>query len=299
MFHHEVSIEKSTNVRVSILQQFNSILSRLSRPLAAKLAERLFVTPISTRQPARESAWAEGAERTRIPSPLGPIPVWVWGEGPETVVLVHGWSGRGLQLGAFVEPLVARGFRVVTHDAPGHGVARGRTSSMPAFAATLGAVGRRFGPVAAVIAHSLGSTAAIYALAQRELVADRFIAISPAARLHAIRERFGEMTGFTPSVIDRMRLAFEDRLGFNWENSEPLRLAPEMAMPSMVIHDAKDRFIPHSEGAELADAWPDGQLITTTGLGHHRILRDSTVIDSVLSFILESSEENYLERKAS
>jgi pimeloyl-ACP methyl ester carboxylesterase len=299
MFHHEVSTEKSTNVRVSILQQFNSILSRLSRPLAAKLAERLFVTPISTRQPARESAWAEGAERTRIPSPLGPIPVWVWGEGPETVVLVHGWSGRGLQLGAFVEPLVARGFRVVTHDAPGHGVAHGRTSSMPAFAATLGAVGRRFGPVAAVIAHSLGSTAAIYALAQRELVADRFIAISPAARLHAIRERFGEMTGFTPSVIDRMRLAFEDRLGFNWETSEPLRLAPEMAMPSMVIHDAKDRFIPHSEGAELADAWPDGQLITTTGLGHHRILRDSTVIDSVLSFILESSEENYLERKAS
>lgn len=299
MFHHEVSKEKSTNVRVNLFRRFNSALSRLAPSLAARLAERLFVTPIPTRRPAREERWAEGTERITIPSPLGPIPVWVWGTGPETVVLVHGWSGRGLQLAAFVEPLVAHGFRVVTYDAPGHGDSRGRTSSMPAFAATLGAVGRWFGPISAVVAHSLGSTAAIYALAHRELVAERFVAVSPAARLHTIRERFGEMTGFTPPVIDRMRVAFEGRLGFDWEASEPLRLAPEMAMPSIVIHDSGDRFIPHSEGAELADLWPDGQLMTTSGLGHHRILRDPTVIDSVLTFIKEPSEEDYMERKAS
>jgi len=299
MFEHQVLNEKSTNVRLKLFQQFNSVFCRLAPTFAARLAERLFVTPISTRRPDREAAWTGGAERTTIASPLGPIPVWAWGDGSEAVVLVHGWSGRGLQLAAFVEPLVARGFRVVTYDAPGHGDAHGRTSSMPAFAATLGVIGRRFGPVAAVIAHSLGSPAAIYALAQRELVAERFVAISPAARLDAIRERFGEMTGFTPSVVDRMRAAFEDRLGFDWEASEPLRLAPEMAMPSVVIHDADDRFIPHSEGAELADAWPDGRLITTAGLGHHRILRDPTVIDSVLSFISESSTESYMERRAS
>jgi pimeloyl-ACP methyl ester carboxylesterase len=225
--------------------------------------------------------------------------VWVWGDGPQTIVLVHGWSGRGLQLGAFVGPLVASGFRVVTYDSPGHGEAHGRTSSMPAFAATLGAIGRRFGPVSAIIAHSLGSTAAIYALANRELSPDRVVAISPSARLNAVRERFGEITGFPPKIIDRMRQAFEDRLGFDWDASEPLQIAPTMPMPLMVIHDSKDSFIPHSEGSELADAWPDGRLITTAGLGHHRILRDPTVIDSVLSFISESSTESFMERRAS
>ena len=169
MFQHQVSHEKSTNVRILVLQKFNDLLSRMAPRLAAKLAERIFVTPIPTRQPPREIAWAERAERITIPSPLGPIPVWMWGDGPETVLLVHGWSGRGLQLGAFVEPLVSSGCRVVTYDAPGHGEARGRTSSMPAFAATLGAVARRFGSVSAVVAHSLGATAAIYALAHREL----------------------------------------------------------------------------------------------------------------------------------
>ncbi|MCP4201208.1 MAG: alpha/beta hydrolase [bacterium] len=239
-----------------------------------------------------------------IPSPLGPIPVWVWGTGSRTVLLAHGWSGRGLQLGAFVEPLLARGYRVVTHDAPAHGEASGRTASMPAFAAALGAVARRFEPVEAVIAHSLGSTAAIYALAERELSADRVVAISPSARLHAIRERFGELTGFPPPVVDRMRRAFEDRLGFEWDASEPLRLAPGMPMPLLVIHDSMDRFISHREGAELADAWPEASLITTTGLGHHRILRDPEVVKAAIAFIgelaaFEPKAMTRLERRAS
>jgi len=299
MFHHEVSNEKSTNVRVLAFQKFNATLSRLAPPLAARLAARLFVTPVPVKAPEREAKWAKNADRSTIPSPLGKIPVWVWGDGPATVLLVHGWSGRGLQLGAFVDPLVAKGYRVVTHDAPGHGEARGRTSSMPAFAATLGAVARRFGPVSAVIAHSLGSTAAIYALAHRELFAERLVAIAAAARLHAVRDRFGEMTSFSPPVVDRVRDSFEDRMGFDWEASEPLRIAPTMAAPLMVIHDSGDRFIPHSEGVELAEAWTDGRLITATGLGHHRILRDPTVIETAVAFISEPTAATYEERRAS
>jgi pimeloyl-ACP methyl ester carboxylesterase len=299
MFDHQVSIEKSTNVRVLIFKKLNTILSRLAPGLAAKLAERIFVTPIPIGRPTRENGWAERAERASLPSALSSIPVWVWGEGSETVILVHGWSGRGLQLGAFVEPLVSSGYRVVAYDAPGHGAAHGRTSSMPAFASALGAVARRFGPVSAVIAHSLGATAAIYALAHRELVVDRIVAISPSARLHAVRERFGMMTGFPPKVIDRMRQGFEDRLGFDWEASEPLRLIRQLSMPSLFIHDAGDRFIPHSEAAELASASPDGRLISTTGLGHHRILRDQEIIESTVQFIAGADAVPLVQRRAS
>ena len=298
MVKHEVSTEKSTNVRILMFRTFNRLLSRLAPGLAARLAERIFVTPIPTRRPPRESSWAEDAEKVTIPSPLGPIPVWSFGEGPETVLLVHGWSGRGLQLGAFIEPLVKHGYRVVTYDAPGHGDAHGRTSSMPAFAAALGAVARRFGPVSAVIAHSLGTTATVYALSHNELNAEQIVAIAPSARLHAVRERFGEMAGYSQPVIDRMRAGLEERFGFEWNASEPLRIAPTMPMPLMVIHDSADRFVPHGEGAELADTWPQGRLVTTSGLGHHRILRDPEVIDSAVSFISEPSN-TYLERRAS
>jgi len=35
--------------------------------------------------------------------------------------MVHGWNGRGAQLGAFAPELVRVGFRVVTFDTPAHG----------------------------------------------------------------------------------------------------------------------------------------------------------------------------------
>jgi pimeloyl-ACP methyl ester carboxylesterase len=170
---------------------------------------------------------------------------------------------------------------------------------MPAFAAALGAVARRYGRVSAVIAHSLGCTAAIYALSQREFEAERVVVISPSARLHAVRERFGEMAGYSPQVIDHMRQAFEKRFAFEWEASEPLRIALGLSVPGLIIHDADDRFIPSSEGTELADAWPDGRLVTTTNLGHHRILRDPEVIASAVEFVAESTPRSLIERRAS
>ena len=309
MLHHKVSTQKSTNVRVLAFRRFTALLSRVAPVTAARLAERLFVTPLQTKQPSRERAWADVAEKTRIPSPHGPIPVWMWGRGRKTVVLVHGWSGRGLQLGAMVEPLVELGYRVVTYDAPGHGLARGRTSSLLLFASALGLVARRFSPVRGLVAHSLGATAAIYALAHRELAVERMVAIAPSARLHLVRERFGKMTGFSEEVVDRMRGRFEKSLGFDWEASEPLRLAEGMPSSLLLIHDEADPLVPHRESAELAAAWPGARLLTTSGLGHHRVLRDSEVIASAAAFFSQVSATNHppmngldyleLERKAS
>ena len=43
--------------------------------------------------------------------------MYSWGSGP-TVLLVHGWEGRGSQLSAFAPALVKAGFRVVAVDMP-------------------------------------------------------------------------------------------------------------------------------------------------------------------------------------
>ncbi len=40
-------------------------------------------------------------------------------------------------------------------------------------------------------------------------------------------------------------------------------------------------------------------MITTQGLGHHRILRDPEVINSAVEFISETTTTTYMQRRAS
>ncbi len=276
---------KRTNGRFYLLQLLLRALSRLAPGLSARLAERLFLTPLRFREPAREAAWQGSAKRLTV----GPLAAWVWGTGPRTVLLVHGWAGRGLQLGAFAEPLVEQGFRVVAFDGPGHGRSAGRRSSLPELTAAITAMAGKFAPVESVIAHSLGATATLWALARGELATERVVLLAPPARLQGILRRFSEMTGFSLDVLARMQRRIEARFGFRWSTAEPVRLAPGLGIPALVIHDRQDRQIPVTEGRDLANAWPGARFVATQGLGHLRLLHDPQVIASAVGFLISDS----------
>src|SRR5262249_54885618 len=87
----------------------------VSEELGANLADPLFTSPRRHPRPDRERAILAGGRpfsvdvELRSPRWRGQrvrVAAWRWGHGP-SVLLVHGWEGRGSQLGAFIEPLVA------------------------------------------------------------------------------------------------------------------------------------------------------------------------------------------------
>lgn len=51
------------------------------------------------------------------------------------------------------------------------------------------------------------------------------------------------------------------------------------------MHDVLDREVPWSEGERIARHWPGARLLSTTGLGHHRIVDDAGVIEAALRFL--------------
>src|SRR5262249_35923574 len=131
------AMENSTIVRSSkpprwlpIVRPANRLLSALAPSAAVRLAERAFLTPPRSRRPDTELTLLSTARARPLFVGGRHIEVWLWGSGP-TVLLVHGWGGRGAQLGAFVEPLVTRGFSVVTFDAPGHGASGSGPVTLP------------------------------------------------------------------------------------------------------------------------------------------------------------------------
>jgi pimeloyl-ACP methyl ester carboxylesterase len=259
--------------------------------LAAAAAERVFLRPPRYRAPAKEAGWAAGAEPLGLPWPAGPLAAWSWGTGERTALLVHGWAGRGFQLGAFVAPLVGRGFRVVAFDGPGHGRSPGRRSSLVEMVAAVAVALERLGGADLVVGHSLGAAAAAAALdrVRPRRPAARLAAVAPSIDFDGVLDRFGAMTGFTPEVTRRMRRRIEARFGIAWTELSGLNFAARMEVPLLVVHDRDDRDVPWEEGSALAAVWPGARLLTTRGLGHRKVLRDPAVLAAVAEFAAAES----------
>ena len=259
-------------------------LSRISPALSARLAEVLFRVPPPRRtRLKREQRALDGGDFARTPFHAKTLPTWTWGKGP-AVLLVHGWGGHAGRLTPFVDSLLSAGFSVVAFDAPGHGIARGRVSSLPEFVAAIRAVEAEHGPFRAVIGHSLGAAAA--ALAVREgLGAQRLILLAPPSDLEKYTGRFARIMRIPPSVRDSMKKRLEKRFQIRWAELKVAGRPASGDVSLLIFHDRRDVRVPMRDGVEIVDTWPNARLVRTRGLGHHRILRDARVIARAVSFL--------------
>ncbi|MCP3163244.1 alpha/beta hydrolase [Myxococcus qinghaiensis] len=286
--------KNSTNVRAKLsmwgVKAAALSVGAVAPGLTAAWADRMFRTP---RRPHRsktaEAVLARGQPRMLT---LGgeEVAVWSWGVGPR-VLLVHGWSGYGGQLTAFVEPLVAAGFSVVTYDAPGHGQSSGRTSSLPEMAELVADVARATGGPYAVIAHSLGAAAT--AVAMRDgLKVGRAVFVSPPADPRSGIQAFARAMGLTDGVWMRMEQRIEARFSMRLRDLALPHFVPLLGrVPLHVFHDVGDREVPLVAGEAVASAWPGARLTRTQGLGHHRILYAPEVVSQAVDFLAEGKPE--------
>jgi pimeloyl-ACP methyl ester carboxylesterase len=264
------------------------LLERVAPALGARWAERLWFTIPRGRRGGPAQPRPRG-DRFQVPVQGGSVVGWSWGDGAP-VYLVHGWGGSAGQLGAFVEPLAAAGYRVVAFDAPSHGASAPgpsgpRSGNILELAAALRAVAAVHGPAHAVVAHSLGGAATAVAL-RDGLVATRAVLVAPFVDVVPYTHEFARRLGFGERVRARMVRRFERRLGVPMSHFELTGMARQMTPPPvLVVHDRHDRETGWSGGRDLSRAWPGARLLTTSGLGHRRILSDPKVVAEVVRFV--------------
>lgn len=261
------------------------ITARLQPERAAAWAETLFLTPQRYRPPQRETQLLARASQSSLQVGDDLLRVWRWGSGPD-LLLMHGWAGRGGQFGAWVDILVEAGFRVTMLDAPAHGGSSGRTSSLYQFVLSLEEAERQLGPFEAVIGHSMGGAASLIAAA-RGLSLKRLVTIGSPASVQAVLHRaFHDKMGLSEQMGQRIQSRIEARFEIRMQDLDPLTCVKTLSQPLLVIHDLDDGEIPWAEAEALASAAPNGELLTTKGLGHVRILRKPEVILKVRDFLL-------------
>jgi pimeloyl-ACP methyl ester carboxylesterase len=275
------ALQKSTIVRSF------SVLERVAPAAGARWAETLWFTVPSPR--GRRDRQTDPGRPFQVRRHGRTVAGEVWGEGP-AVYLVHGWGGWRWQLDGFVAPLVEAGFRVVAFDAPSHGASDpgpsgpGRSTVLE-LADALAAVVAAMGPAHAVVAHSLGATAAAFAL-RGGLPVERAAFLAPMADPLPYTRTFAGRLGFGERVRTRLVDRIERRVGLPLSAFDVPAMAEQVATPPLLlVHDRQDAETGWADSAAIARSWPRCRLVTTGGLGHRRILRAPGVIAEVVEFV--------------
>jgi len=266
------------------------VLQVIAPKLAVRQAYKLWFLTRRFNAPAREERWATGSNKETFQTSVGAVQIYRWGEGP-LVLLVHGWNGRGLQLGAFVEPLVERGYQVVTVDLPGHGNSEGSNTNIFRISQALIELTRHYGSPQAIIAHSFGATSTAYAI-NHGLQTKRFISISAPLSSTWLLEIFCRAIRVNQNTLAGIKQLMERRFVKDvLDDISGDKNFSKLTIPGLVIHDRDDSDVPWHHAESLAQAWKHATLYLTKGLGHRRILYNKEVTQRVADFITQDSEK--------
>jgi len=266
----------------ALVRAYFAVASRLLPDVARRQAERLFTMP--PRYAGRRTHPVDARRETVV---AGTRSLAVWQAGPlaaPAVLLAHGWGGRGVQMGSFVAPLLARGYRVVWFDQPGHGESERGAVALPDFVRALEALAATHGPFAAAIGHSLGAAALGVAL-RRGLPLGRIVFVSAPSSINEHARNFARLLGITPQIREAMRRRLEHRYGVRFDEIDRIDELEQLRFPALFVHDGGDTQVPFGHALRLSTRVPGARLIKTYGLGHYRLLREPSVVGAVVDFV--------------
>lgn len=287
-----------------VIRPLVKIGSRIAPRLAGDLAFRAFCTPprvkaiddAQQRLIGRAEARMERAERRRLLVEDGEVQAYRFPTRAETsrgaVMLIHGWTGRASFMSAFLDPLDAAGFDVITIDLPGHGLSSGRMLHVPLGVAALQAAHEAFGPWHAIIAHSFGgalATALVSGAVPRfpAVAVEKLVLIATPSSMPDLFAWFGETIGLSERgrrFLNANVLRVAGRELKEFEGEAMLRQA---GVPTLVLHAPDDKEVAFANAERLAQAGPHVSLCSMKGLGHRRILYAPQTVTAAAAFVAD------------
>lgn len=266
------------------------LMQRFTPRLATEAAYALWSSSGLPKQVhPREQAVIDEARRSRIRVNGDRIAVYTWGDGPHPVLLTHGWRGRAAEFADVVRELRRDDRTVIAFDAPGHGASGGRTPDVRDFAATIEALSGRYGAFEAMVAHSFGNLASTLAI-RNGTQTGRLVSIGGVAELRFVLTGISDIMQLNPRTFDGLQRRIERRrfreVPDPWTSLSAT--AAPLEVPLLIIHDRDDTWVPAGQAEILAAAHPGtSRTMLTSGLNHHRILRDGQVLAAITEFLNE------------
>jgi len=229
------------------------------------------------RQPVQDPPdWGRVTD-SRIPAADGGG-LEVWRIDPQVpsrgiVVLAHGWSRNRDRMVKRARLFGEMGFTTVIHSARDHGQSsRNHFMNAAKFAEDIEAVLNWIGEPVLLYGHSAGAAGAVIAASRNPgKVSVLFLEGCYARTKEALRSlyrNYNLMFGilFGPMIVLWMDIFYR----FRMDQVSPVRLAPRLDIPVLLIHGENDRNFPLHHAWRLRDSFPAGRaaLFVAKGADH-------------------------------
>lgn len=265
-------------------------LSAVAPPVAAEIGFRLWRSlgrPVPVHP--RDRAVHDRAVRGTLDLDGTPVVTYTWGDGPEVVLLVHGWRSRASRFAPLVAALEAPGRTIVAFDAPGNGETPGHRTSILEYVRIIRLLAARHGGVSTIVAHSFGVLSAFVAV--REGVAvDRIVGIAGLHGADEIVNQFCREVGLGQRAKRGLRSRIERRFfaGVSdlWRRFRAELDPADTTTEVLLVHSRDDSRVSFRQSELIAEAHTGPvRLVLVDGLGHNRILADPGVLEQVAGFV--------------
>lgn len=269
--------------------------------LAERMAKRLFLTPLPPKWLQRKHAWLVQWHVEQWPFERASITVYRHqnssacdAHAGETstrphVLLMHGWGGHAAQMLSLADAMVDAGMVPVIIEAPRHGRSAGNTATLPQFARAIEYVSARLREqgvsLHAIIAHSLGSSAAARVVA-RGLPTRALVLIAAPDAPRDYTRMFAQVFGLSETTRAAMQRRIEAQEGMLMEQFDAAQSGPNVQVPTLVVHDVNDAINTFAGAERFMRYLPDAQLLRTEGLGHRKILKDANTHSQIVNFLM-------------
>jgi pimeloyl-ACP methyl ester carboxylesterase len=270
--------------------------------MAGDMAFRIFCAPeLSQYRPANHRQLAararfhlRDARWERIPTPIADIQTYTFEpdcDGPiGTILGIHGWTGEASFMTAIAEPIRRAGFRVVLLDLPAHGLSGGNATNMIDCASATALIGKHFGPLCGIVAHSFGGMISLVAAEghppmPHRLEVPRIVLIASPDRLSRVTSDFSRYWGLSAGG----QRAFEHRLervgGRSLDCFTIVKLLRAAGSRALVIHDRDDVDVAFECAEEITTEAASAELRAFSGLGHRSVLAAPPVMRTIVSYL--------------
>lgn len=272
--------------KLKLIRSGIQTLGMVHPELAGHVALRLFTTPRKIERPGWEIELIQKGQPLRLRSGLSAY-AWRAEQGEDhgkKILLVHGWQGRGTQLGRLVYPLREAGFHVIALDGPAHGDSPGKSTNVKMFADHLRDVAFEVGGLHGVIAHSFGAGATAIALTEG-LQSNKVILVASPSNLQWVIDDFCQTMGMSGRLATTFKKRLERWSGISVSDLNIASMGSRITTPALIVHDPEDKEVPFQSAKTIVESWPSATLLPLTNVGHRRVLKAPEFLQAAVDFL--------------